>query len=103
MECAADLVVLKAEKLSKSYRMGMVEVHALDAVDLVLQVPVSSLFRKDSEWNVFVVDNGKAVVRAVKIGHRNQKEAEVLGRLSKGETVVLYPDDRLAQGTAVTR
>ena len=36
MVCAADRLVLKVEKISKSYRMGTVDVHALNEVDLEL-------------------------------------------------------------------
>ena len=67
-----------------------------------LQVPVSSLFRQSGEWNVFVVENEKAISRAIKIGQRNPQFAEVLEGLSKGDVVILYPDDRLAYGAQVT-
>jgi HlyD family secretion protein len=62
-----------------------------------VQVPVSALFRSGAEWQVFV-ESGRALVRAFQIGHRNQKNGEVLRGLTKGEVVVLYPDDRLTQG-----
>jgi HlyD family secretion protein len=63
-----------------------------------VQVPVSALFRSGTEWQVFVVENGRALVRTVQIGHRNQKNGEVLRGLAKGEVVILYPDDRLTRG-----
>jgi len=66
-----------------------------------VQVPVSALFRLGAEWNVFVVDGDTAHLRNVKIGQRNQRGAEVLGGLSKGEIVILYPDDRLKSGATV--
>ncbi len=76
------------------------EVVVWESADAV-QVPVSALFRNGAEWNVFVVANGKAYLRAVRIGQRNQKNAEVLGGLAKGEVVILYPDDRLTQGALI--
>jgi HlyD family secretion protein len=69
--------------------------------DNSIQVPVSALFRHGSEWQVFVVENGRIVLRTIRIGHRNQKTAEVLNGLVEGEEVVLYPDDRLEAGLPV--
>jgi HlyD family secretion protein len=66
-----------------------------------LQVPVSALFRNGTDWNVFVVEDGRAFARMVNVGQRNEKNAEVLGGLAEGDVVVLYPDDRLEQGTRV--
>ena len=67
-----------------------------------VQVPVSALFRNGAKWNVFVIENDRALIRAVEIGQRNQNNAEVLRGLQKGEVVILYPDDRLTQGAPVT-
>ena len=36
----------------------------------VLQVPAGALFRKQDGWAVFVVENGRALTREVKVGHR---------------------------------
>lgn len=66
-----------------------------------LQVPVSALFRAGPDWNTFVVEGSRAIARRVTIGQRNSKNAEVLSGLSKGDVVVLYPDDRLSSGKAV--
>ena len=66
-----------------------------------IQVPVSALFRIGTEWNVFVAEDDRALLRNVQIGQRNQKSAEVLGGLSDGEAVILYPDDRLTEGTLI--
>jgi len=69
--------------------------------DNITQVPVSALFRNGDRWNVFVVENNRANVRGVEIGHRNQKTAEVVRGLNEGDVVVLYPDDRLVAGGLV--
>ena len=66
-----------------------------------LQVPVSALFKADGQWNVFLVDQNLAVTRPVMIGQRNSQMAEVRKGLSKGDVVVLYPDDRLTPGKRV--
>jgi HlyD family secretion protein len=68
----------------------------------VIKVPISALFKKNESWSVFVVSNGVAVSRPVRIGHRNDSEAEVLSGLVKDELVILYPSDRIADGVAVS-
>jgi HlyD family secretion protein len=69
----------------------------------VLGVPVGALFRQGDEWAVFAVKNGRARMTVVKIGHRNNRAAEVLSGLEEGDYVVLHPSDRVRNGTAVSR
>jgi len=71
--------------------------------DNALKVPVAALFRSGDKWAVFAVKQGKAEVRTVEIGHRNNREAEVLSGLQDGDRVVLHPSDRISDGDAVTR
>ena len=67
--------------------------------DEVLKVPVAALFRDDADWAVFVLNDGRATVRKVEIGETTASEAQVLGGLQAGERVVLYPSDRVKDGT----
>ncbi len=67
----------------------------------VLQVPVSSLFRGKSDWNVFVIENGKAVRKPVTIGMRGTWQAEVVKGLRVGERVVVHPTNDLQDGMRV--
>ena len=67
----------------------------------VLKAPSSALFRSGEGWAVFVVDKGRARLRAVEIGHRNPSEAEVIRGLSADEIVVRHPSDRVADGVRV--
>ncbi|MDA0367282.1 MAG: HlyD family efflux transporter periplasmic adaptor subunit [Proteobacteria bacterium] len=66
-----------------------------------LTVPVSALFRTDSAWSVFVVENGVARKRAVEIGRRNAVAAQVISGIEEGETVVVHPGDRVDDGVTV--
>jgi HlyD family secretion protein len=66
-----------------------------------LRVPVGALFRDGDAWAVFAAERGRARLRRVTIGHRNDEWAEVAGGLSEGETVILYPGDRLADGARI--
>lgn len=67
----------------------------------VLKIPVSALFRRGSGWSTFVVAGGRASVRDVEVGHRNESEAEILAGLRDGEQVILHPPNQLADGTRV--
>jgi HlyD family secretion protein len=67
----------------------------------VLQVPTGALFRRGNDWMTFVVENGKAVLRKVEIGHNNGIASEVQSGLSQGDTVVIHPPDTLKDGASV--
>jgi HlyD family secretion protein len=69
----------------------------------VLTVPVSALFRTGEDWAVFVVEDGRARLTPVKIGHRNNRLAEVLEGLAAGRQVVLHPSDKIADGVRIAR
>jgi HlyD family secretion protein len=88
------------EQLGDGYR---VEVRVVVAeVRNALKVPVGSLFRQGESWAVFTVENGRALVRAVELGQRNDVEAEVVTGLSDGESVILHPAETLANGALVS-
>lgn len=67
----------------------------------VLVVPASALFRSQNAWAVFVVVDGTARLRQIKIGPNNGIEAQVLDGLSEGDRVVLYPSSGLSEGMNV--
>ncbi len=69
----------------------------------VLQLPLSALFRCDKSWCVFVVKNGKANRRQIKIGHRSDLSAEIQQGISKGEEVILHPTKQINHGSPVGR
>jgi HlyD family secretion protein len=68
----------------------------------VLRVPVGSLFRKGEEWAVFSERDGRARTTLVKIGHRNNRSAEILSGLADGDRVILHPSDRIREGITVS-
>lgn len=70
--------------------------------EAVLRVPVSSLFRQDGGWHCFVVEQGRARLRSVELGHLNDQYAEILSGLSQGEAVVLYASDSVTDGARLT-
>ena len=65
----------------------------------VLQVPMSALFRKDTEWAVFVIDSTLIARRKIiQIGHRNSDAAEVLSGLAENDRVIIFPSDQVVDG-----
>ncbi len=69
----------------------------------VLQVPLGALFRDGEQWAVFVAGDGRARLRHVEVGARNGLSAEIRDGLAAGDRVVLYPSERIADGTAVSQ
>jgi HlyD family secretion protein len=88
------------QTLGDGYRIEMRVV--LWASAGVLTVPTSALFRNGDAWAVFVVADGRASERAVRIGHRSDTEAEVVGGLQAGDRVIVHPADTVVTGTRVT-
>lgn len=68
----------------------------------VLQAPLSAIFRCGSDWCVFALDRGRARIRHVRIGHRNDEAVEVLSGLKDGENVIKHPPNELSDGTRVS-
>jgi HlyD family secretion protein len=68
----------------------------------VLKVPVGALVRARDAWAVYVIDDaGRARLRPVTLGARAAFEAECVEGLEAGDLVVLFPGDRVSDGTRV--
>ena len=88
-------------ELSDGYRVeARIVVWQQDGTTIV---PVSALFRHESDWAVFVVRGGRSELRRVRIGERGEGGAQVVDGLSVGDQVVLFPSDQLAAGRRVTQ
>lgn len=70
--------------------------------DSVVKVPTSCLFREDDHWAVYLIEDERAVLRHIEIGHRGRLEAEVLEGLNPGMKVIEHPADQIKNGTLVT-
>jgi HlyD family secretion protein len=68
----------------------------------VLQVPASSLFRYNNGWALFVIEDGYAQLREVKVGERTGLVAQILQGIKPGETVINHPSDDVENGVAIT-
>ncbi len=67
-----------------------------------LKAPAGALFRKGEQWAAFVVTDGRARLRMVKVGRSSGTETQVLEGLKQGEEVILYPGSRVQDGQRVT-
>ena len=67
----------------------------------VLKAPVSALFREGPDWAALVVENGRAHLRRLEVGRRNDLQAEILKGCAVGDVVVLHPSDKVSDGTRV--
>jgi HlyD family secretion protein len=66
-----------------------------------LHAPSGALFQRGGAWRVFAIDGPRARTRTVKIGRSNGIHTEVVEGLREGERVIVYPGDKVADGTRV--
>jgi len=66
-----------------------------------LTVPVGAIFRHNGTWAAFRVERRRAELTLLRIGRRNDRRAEVLAGLKEGDVVIVYPPEKLRDGTAV--
>lgn len=69
--------------------------------DQALKVPAGALFRRGNEWAAFVLAEGRAQLRPVKVGRSSGTETQVLDGLKEGEEVILYPGSRVQDGQRI--
>ena len=67
----------------------------------VLKLPITSLFRENTDWSVFVIQKGRATLKKVQIGKKNAFEAQVLSGVKKGEQVILHPNNQIKNGVLI--
>ncbi len=98
-----DLVTPAAERatLGDEYRVEA-RIVVWESPDTLI-VPAGALFRREGNWRIFVVEGGRARERAVRVGRSNGVFSEVLEGVTSGETVVVYPGDRIRNGIRVQR
>ena len=67
-----------------------------------LKAPSGALFRHGDQWSTYVLADGRAQLRPVKVGHASDTETEILDGLKAGDQVILYPGDRIKDGQRVS-
>ncbi|MSU22277.1 MAG: HlyD family efflux transporter periplasmic adaptor subunit [Opitutus sp.] len=66
-----------------------------------LRAPAGALFQRGGTWQAFVIDGTRARLHAVKPGRSNGVETEVLDGLREGDRVIVYPGDKVADGSRI--
>jgi HlyD family secretion protein len=84
--------------LGDGYR---VETRVITWRGAVVAIPSSALFRDRDAWAVYVVEDGRARLRHVTIGHRGRSDVEVLDGVAVGSRVISHPNDRISDGTRI--
>jgi HlyD family secretion protein len=67
----------------------------------VIIVPAGAVFDYQGDSCVFVVDSGKAVIRRVETGIRNESFVEVKDGVKEGELVLSSPDNSVEEGARI--
>lgn len=69
--------------------------------DDVIQIPAGALFQDDQTWSTFVLNGTTVEKRTVQPGLSNGLQTEIISGLDPEEVVVLYPGDRVEDGSRV--
>ncbi len=69
--------------------------------DEALTVPAGALFRSGEGWAVFTVEQGRARLTPVQVGHHNGRQVEILAGLRAGHPVIVHPSDQVRDGSRV--
>ena len=67
----------------------------------VLRAPAGALFQRGGAWQTFAVENGRAKLRTISVGRTDGHQTEVIEGLAEGDVLVVYPGDRVSDGTRV--
>jgi multidrug efflux pump subunit AcrA (membrane-fusion protein) len=67
-----------------------------------LLVPADAILRHGQVSSVFVVQNSVATLRLIRVGTSSSAGVEVVAGLDAGESIVVSPLTRLADGVRVT-
>lgn len=67
----------------------------------VLQAPAGALFQRGGAWQAFVMVGSQVRLRSVKVGHGNGLQTEIMEGLQPGDRVIMYPGDKVVEGTRV--
>jgi RND family efflux transporter MFP subunit len=91
------------EKTALPLRLGMTGTadFILAHKENILTLPSSVIVERDGEVFVFVVDDGKARQRPLRIGLRNEELVEVVAGLQTGEQVIQRGRNKVKDGQAV--
>ena len=71
--------------------------------DKSLVVPSGALFRDGDAWVLYRARDGLVQRCKVEVGLSNARQAEILSGIDEGDSIVLYPSEKVRDGVRVTR
>jgi RND family efflux transporter MFP subunit len=91
------------EKSDAPLRLGMTGTadFLLARKDNILTLPSTVVVEREGEEFVFIVEEGKARQRPLRIGLRNEERVEVLSGLQAGDQVIQQGRNKVKDGQAV--
>ena len=101
VNCIADLVTPPEKRTSLGDNFRVEAKIVLWETPQALRAPVGALFRQGQEWKGFVVQQGYARLRTVKVGKSSSTEMQILDGFQEGDELILYPGDRIKEGFRV--
>jgi len=90
-------ITFRPEALGNAFRVEASII--VDKAKNVLHIPISALFRHNEHWSTFVLRDGRARLRAVGVGKKNDREAEILNGLDIGDQVIIHPGNNIRDDT----
>jgi len=97
----ADLLTPPEQRLTLGDNFRVEAKIVVWETNAALKAPAGALFRQGDQWSTFVLADGRAQLRPVKIGRSSSAETQVLDGLKDGEQVILYPGSRVRPGQRV--
>lgn len=100
-------VRLSLEKIPDELKKRMGDNYHVDVLFLIsheqkaLSVPLGALFKSGENWAVYVIKDARARQKEVKISKKNDRFAMISEGLAEGETVILFPGDKIKEGVSV--
>lgn len=88
-------------KFGDNYHVDVLFVVSREAS--ALGVPLGALFKDRDQWAVYILKNGRAKLKEIKISKRNDRFGMVTEGLRDGDQVILFPGDKIHEGTRVKR
>ncbi len=67
----------------------------------VLQIPTSAVFRSGDGQAVYLIEDGRAVLRHIQVGRRGGRFTQIVDSLVEDELVILHPSDKLRPGVRI--
>ncbi len=66
-----------------------------------LLIPIGAIFRDGARWATYIFVSGRAELRHLVVGRRNDESVEILSGLKAGQEVVVYPGELVRPGSKI--